>query len=264
MSNTMFVSSTMRDATREPTLILLPGWALGPAPLAPLVVALRCRLPEWRVECVAYPESTSHRPESWVARLDQALPQGTWLAGWSLGGMLAAALARWRGGQARGLITLGANASFVVRPDWPGAMAKETFTAFGDGLRLGPRRALTRFAQLTAQGGRDSRRLSRELLTALETTPLDQALAGLSILAELDLRDTLERLRMPQLHLFADNDLLIPAAARAAMAECLPVGGRTECLEGVGHAFPLERAEETAERMAAFIHASEATAERPT
>lgn len=235
------------------TLVLLPGWALGPSPLAPLVQALRQRLPEFDVECVAYPELTSHRPESWVAALDHALPQDAWLAGWSMGGMLATALADWRGRRARGLITLATNASFVARPGWPNGMAAETFGAFREGIHRTPGRTLSRFAQLSAQGGRDSRRLGRQLLTALEATPLDQSLAGLALLSQLDLRDTLGRLRIPQLHLFGDNDLLVPSSAREAIAAGLPAGGRTASIADAGHAFPLTQIDETAELMASFL-----------
>lgn len=238
-------------------LLLLPGWALGPAPLTPLAQALRQRLPEFDIECIAYPELTSHRPESWVAALDRDLPENAWLAGWSLGGMLATALADWRGRRARGLITLAANASFVARSRWPQAMAAKTFAAFRDDFQRAPVRTLTRFAQLSAQGGRDCRRIRRELLAALEATPRDHALAGLSLLSRLDLRDTLGRLRIPQLHLFGDNDMLVPAMARETIAERLPDDAHTDVLTGTGHAFPLERTQETADRMAAFLRQSD-------
>ncbi|KAA0015778.1 alpha/beta fold hydrolase [Salinicola corii] len=239
------------------TLLLLPGWALGSAPLEPLADALRRRLPPcYRVECIDYPALTSHRPESWVAALDHALPQDAWLAGWSLGGMLATSLAQWRGRRARGLITLGANASFVTRSGWTEAMTAESVGEFRRGLRASPARTFRRFAQLSAQGGRDTRLLGRELMTALEATPLDQALAGLGVLSALDLRDVSATLRIPQLHLFGDNDGLVPAAARHAIAARLPEGGRTASIADAGHAFPLERAEETAEFMATFILSS--------
>ncbi|WP_110641162.1 alpha/beta fold hydrolase [Salinicola sp. CPA57] len=235
------------------TVLLLPGWALGPAPLEPLADALRRRLPAYQVECVSYPALTSHRPESWVAALDHQLPQDAWLAGWSLGGMLAASLAQWRGRHAQGLITLGANASFVTRSGWPEAMTSAALADFQLGLRASPTQTFRRFAQLSAQGGRDARRLGRQLVAALEATPLDQALAGLGVLSALDLREVLGALTIPQLHLFGGSDALVPAAARHAIAERLPEGGRTALIEGAGHAFPVERPEETADLMAAFM-----------
>ncbi|NRB56245.1 MAG: alpha/beta fold hydrolase [Salinicola sp.] len=240
------------------TIVLLPGWALGSAPLAPLADALRRRLPPgYRVECIDYPALTSHRPESWVASLDQALPQDAWLAGWSLGGMLATSLAQWRGRRARGLIALAANASFVTRAGWPQAMTGEMLDDFQRGLRASPTRTFRRFARLSAQGGRDTRRLGRELLATLETTPLDQALAGLGVLSALDLRDVPATLKIPQLHLFGEDDALVPALARHAIAARLPEGGSTASIAEAGHAFPLERAEETAALMAAFILAAD-------
>ncbi|MDH4572876.1 alpha/beta fold hydrolase [Salinicola acroporae] len=136
------------------TIVLLPGWALGSAPLAPLAEALHRRLPAcYRVECIDYPGLTSHRPESWVAALDHALPQDAWLAGWSLGGMLATSLAQWRGRRARGLIALAANASFVTRSGWPQAMTGEALEDFRCGLRASPTRTFKRFSRLSAQGG---------------------------------------------------------------------------------------------------------------
>ncbi|MGM8850786.1 alpha/beta fold hydrolase [Salinicola halophyticus] len=234
-------------------LLLLPGWALGPAPLEPLADALRQRLPDYHVECVRYPALSSHRPESWVAALDHQLPQDAWLAGWSLGGMLATSLAQWRGRRARGLITLGANGSFVTRSGWPQAMTAESVGEFQRGLRASPTRTFRRFAELSAQGGRDTHRLGRQLMEALAAMPLDQALAGLGVLSALDLREVLGALKIPQLHLFGDSDALVPAAARQAIAERLPEAGRTALIEGAGHAFPVERPEETADLMATFM-----------
>ena len=242
----------------EQTLLLLPGWVLGPATLAPLADALRRRLPPcYRVEGINYPALTSHRPESWVAALDHELPQDAWLVGWSLGGMLATSLAQWRGHRARGLITLGANASFVARPGWPTALSGAALKDFQRGLQASPTRTLRRFAQLSAQGGQDTRRLGRDLVAALASTPLDHALAGLEVLSALDLRDVPGTLKIPQLHLFGDNDALVPAAARQAIAERLPEGGRTASIAHAGHAFPLEQAERTAALMADFLLSSD-------
>lgn len=238
-------------------LVLLPGWALGPGPMIPLAEALEARVPGLSVECPSYsdlcPGLTSHRVDSWTATLDRELPQDVWLAGWSLGGMLATALARWRGQRVPGLVTMGANASFVARPGWPAAMTSASFGDFQRGLRLSPIRTLERFAQLSAQGGQDTRRLGRTLLAALDATPLDQAVTGLALLAELDLRDTLEALAIPQLHLFGTNDALVPTAAHEAIAERLPDSGRTVVMADAGHAFPVARVEETADLIAAFM-----------
>ncbi|KFF50681.1 hypothetical protein GY26_00425 [Gammaproteobacteria bacterium MFB021] len=249
-------------------LVILPGWALGVAPLEPLADALRQGLPGWEITLLDYAALTCpeggrlacHDVDDWLAALERELPDGAWLCGWSLGGMLASALAARRCERTPGLVTLAANASFVARPGWPAAMAGETFAAFRLGFERAPARTLERFAQLVAQGGAPHRagsaRLARELAAACAETPRDQALAGLSLLETLDLRETLGQLSASQLHLFAADDALVPGGACQAVADCLPASGRAERIAAAGHAFPLERASEIAARLVAFITAN--------
>ena len=79
-------------------LILLPGWGLDSALLQPLAEALGDQL---RVEWCELPALTSAAVDDWLDELDARLPQDCWLAGWSLGGMLATALAARRGARCR-------------------------------------------------------------------------------------------------------------------------------------------------------------------
>ena len=134
---------------------------------------------------------------------------------------------------------------------------RAAFAAFRLGFERAPARTLERFAQLVAQGGEPHRagsaRLARELAAACAQTPRDQALAGLSLLETLALRETLGQLTAAQLHLFAADDALVPGGACQAVADCLPASGRAERIAAAGHAFPRERASETAARMVAFI-----------
>ncbi|MDH4572877.1 alpha/beta fold hydrolase [Salinicola acroporae] len=76
-------------------------------------------------------------------------------------------------------------------------------------------------------------------------------------MSALDLREVPATLKIPQLHLFGEDDALVPGAARHAIAARLPRGGRTASIAEAGHAFPLERADETAALMAAFILAAD-------
>ncbi|WP_353979058.1 alpha/beta fold hydrolase [Salinicola endophyticus] len=247
-------------------LVILPGWALGVTPLEPLANALRQDLPGWEITLLDYAALTSpeggrlacHDVDAWLAALDRELPDGAWLCGWSLGGMLATALAARRGQRTPGLTTFAANASFVARQGWPAAMAAETFAAFRQGFQRAPARTLERFAQLVAQQGKAPQRpagsrLARELCVACADTPQEQALAGLALLETLDLRETLGLLSAAQLHLFAADDALVPGGACEAVTDCLPAAGRAERIAAAGHAFPLERASEVAARLVAFI-----------
>jgi|GEM_PF-4711110 len=75
-------------------------------------------------------------------------PKECWLIGWSLGGMLAVALAHRYPEPVTGVITLGANACFSTQADWPNAMPRSTFEQFYKRFQRSPERALKRFAFL--------------------------------------------------------------------------------------------------------------------
>lgn len=230
----------------QPTLILLPGWGLGSAALEPLVLALNAQ--GICTELAHLPILHSSDPCLWLDELDARLPDGVWLGGWSLGGMLATALAARRGNRCPGLVTLATNACFVARPDWPDAMPVETFAKFRAGFAEDPNSTLRRFAMLCAQGGVDSRRVARQLQQNLPVNnSTSVGLAGLNVLAALHNGTALQTFAGPQRHFFAREDALVPVVAVAPYPlNC------TEVCEGC-HAFLLEQPEALAERIGSWI-----------
>ena len=230
------------------TLILLPGWGLDGAVLQPLAEALRGEL---QVQIAALPALTSAIASDWLDELDARLPDDCWLAGWSLGGMLAAALAARRGDRCRGLIGLASNARFVAREDWPSAMPADTYVTFYEGCAHNAGATLKRFAMLCAQGGTEARSLSR-LLQANLLASEPSLLAGLQVLATLDNRAALAAFAGPQLHLLAEQDALVPAAVCDDLLALLPAG-EVDVLEGCGHAFVLEQPQALAALLLDFI-----------
>lgn len=232
-------------------LILLPGWGLGPAALQPLVDALDVE-GDLSVELAELPALNSADPETWLDELDARLPGDCWLGGWSLGGMLASALAARRGSRCRGLLTLASNACFVAREGWPTAMAEETFAAFRTGCASDAAATLKRFAMLCAQGCADARALGRQLQQGLPAQSPEQLLAGLDVLAALDNRAALAGFAGPQLHLLAEADALVPTAAAEALLALLPAG-EVDLLEDSGHACVLEQPQALAGMLAEFV-----------
>lgn len=231
------------------TLTLLPGWGLDGALLQPLAKALGG---DMQVQVPALPRLSSAAAADWLDELDTRLPHDCWLAGWSLGGMLAAALAARRGERCRGLITLASNACFVASAVWPTAMPAQTHAAFHEGCQHNGSATLKRFAMLCAQGGADVRALSRQLQGHLVTGDEPALLAGLRLLASLDNRAALAAFSGPQLHLLAEQDALVPAAVASELLALLPAG-EVDVLEDCGHAFVLEQADALAALMLDFI-----------
>lgn len=230
-------------------LILLPGWGLGGAALQPLAEALGGEL---RVEVHELPALTTAAVDDWLDELDARLPEDCWLAGWSLGGMLASALAARRGARCRGLITLASNARFVSSDAWPQAMPADTYATFYEGCAHNAGATLKRFAMLCAQGGGDARGLARRLQQGLPAADGAQLLAGLEVLASLDNRAALAAFAGPQLHLLAEQDALVPAAAAEHLLALLPAG-EVDVLEDCAHAFVLEQPEALAALLLEFI-----------
>lgn len=235
-------------------LILLPGWAFGPAALEPLAEVLREREPRLQVDIAPLP--VLERPEAWLDELDARLPADSWLAGWSLGGMLATQLAARRDDACPGLITLCSNPCFRSRADWPTAMPAEVFDAFEAAFRLGPDDTLKRFGLLCSRSAFDPRTLARQLQVSLLDQPQAVFAAGLGLLAELDGRAALQRYVGPQLHLFAGGDALVPPAAAEALLAWLP-DVEVDVLANASHGLPLERAEDVATAMLAFMNEGE-------
>lgn len=231
------------------TLILLPGWGLDGAVLQPLAEALSGEL---QVQVAALPKLTNAAVQDWLDELDARLPHDCWLAGWSLGGMLASALAARRARRCRGLITLASNAGFVASDAWPQAMPAGIYAAFYQGCEANAGAALKRFSMLCAQGAADARGLSRQLHANLLTTDEASLRAGLRVLAALDNRTALSTFSGPQLHLLAEQDALVPVAAGESLLALLPTG-HVSVLKGCGHAFVFEQADTLAMLMLDFI-----------
>ncbi|MGA8136296.1 MAG: alpha/beta fold hydrolase [Pseudomonas gingeri] len=236
-------------------LILLPGWGLGISALEPLAAALRGLDEHLRVEIEPLPELASGDPEEWLDELDATLPDNAWLGGWSLGGMLASALAARRGERCCGLLTLASNPCFVVSDGWSGAMANDTFDLFLAGCRADPQTTLKRFSLLCAQGSADPRGQARLLLAGAPQTTPETLLNGLEVLAQLDTRQALQAFRGPQLHLFAGQDGLVPAEAASDLLALLP-DVEIGLIEQAGHAFLLDDPHGVAGAIQAFLHES--------
>lgn len=232
----------------RPSLILLPGWGLGNAPLQPLAAALADQA---QVAIEPLPAFEHADSERWLDALDERLPRGVWLGGWSLGGMLATLLAARRGADCPGLLTVASNARFTASEAWPAAMPAATFEAFREAYTLNPATTLKRFAMLCSQGAVDFRGLSRRLL---EQADGSDSLAGLDLLAALDTREALQQFSGPQLHLFAADDALVPGAAAVAIRALQSVADVRQ-IEGASHALVIEQVGEVSAAIARFMEA---------
>ncbi len=232
-------------------LVLLPGWGLGVRPLQILAQQLDAALPPLTVQIQPLPDVRGKSAEALITLLDQQLPKDCWLMGWSLGGMLATALAAYRQSACAGLISYASNPCFVARETWPAAMPVDTFTAFRQLCAEDLAAGLKRFVLLCSQGAAQPRALSRQLLATAEAGDSVCALAGLDLLAELDNRAAISAFAGPQLHLLAAADALLPASAAQRIRDLNPQA--VVELLGQSHASVAAEPQLLAKRIADFI-----------
>ena len=232
-------------------IVLLPGWGLGVVPLQGLAEALNNALPDFTVQIQSLPQMRGETVKEIITLLDQQIPNDCWLFGWSLGGMLATALAAQRQSKCAGVISYASNACFVARETWPTAMPVDTFAAFRELCRSDLPVGLKRFALLCSQGSAQPRALSRQLQEMALAAESSSALAGLDLLGELDNRQAISDFAGPQLHLLAQTDALLPTAAAEPLGALNPQA-MVELL-GHSHASVFAEPHGLAQRMVSFM-----------
>ena len=232
------------------TLVLLPGWGIDAQVMAPLAQRLSSH---FHVLILALPGLAQAAPDQWLDALEHQTPRDAWLVGWSLGGMLAGALAARRAAGCPGLITLASNACFTQRPGWPQAMPVQTFEAFYRQVEHEPELALVRFARLCAQGAKRSRELTRALPQG--GVEHAQALGGLRVLETLDNRAALTGFAGPQLHLLAEHDALVPVSVEAQLRALNP-SLQVQVLTAMCHAALVQQPDAVASAVASFVEAA--------
>lgn len=199
------------------TALDLPGYGhLGGGPLPVTVEATAERL-----------LGNAHSPALWV--------------GWSLGGMVALAVAAARPERVAALVLVCASAKFLAAADWPGGVQPSEISDFRVRLAKNPHATLLRFARLAAQGSTDARATHAVLLQCLHRAPppsLPCLLRGLDLLAGSDLRRAVARLRCPVALVRGERDAFVPPTAAGAMRALNPALVVT-AVAGGGHALPV-------------------------
>lgn len=233
-----------------PLLLLVHGWAMHGGIFAPLVEALAGSFRVLSVDLPGHGRSRASTLPLQVERLADALADllaahepapgaaPAWIVGWSLGGLIALALAARHPQRVRGLVMLAASPRFVAATDWPMGMDPAVFAAFGTELDRDFAGTLDRFLMLEAQGSSPLRETLRFLRDAVHERggPTPEALhAGLALLRSTDLRPLLPGLAVPSLWLAGRRDRLVGPEAMQAAAALAP-NSRLQVFEHAGHA----------------------------
>ena len=239
-------------------LVLLHGWSSSPEVWRPLAASLRGWANITLIDIADAQPVDGQFVAADLAALESAIlaraPQKAVYIGWSLGGQLAARLARSQPGRVSALITICSNPRFVADASWPG-MAPEKFAAFREHIVANPVSALRRFDVLQAMGADNVRSIERSLAAIRGKVEQENLLAGLALLETLDLRSSLLAISQPQLHLYSGSDAIVPDAVFGAVESLLGASASAQValLSGLSHAAPLTAADEVANVIDEFL-----------
>ncbi|ROQ21105.1 malonyl-CoA O-methyltransferase [Marinimicrobium koreense] len=245
-------------STSAEPLVLLHGWGFDSRSWEPLLPWLRQYSDVIALDLPGFgdsPAGADFSLDSVLNAIDQSLPAQATLVGWSLGGMLAVALAARRPERITRVITLASNLRFVADASWPEAMAPATNERFKRDFERAPVKGLKRFLGLVAHGDQREREV-RAALANLQPEPEQvrpQWGQALTLLSDLDNARAFEQLRQPGLHLYAEHDALVPLAA-AGQLPALNQRQRVSVVAGAGHAMHWSEPERVGEAVLHFLN----------
>lgn len=165
-----------------------------------------------------------------------APPQAVWM-GWSLGGMVAMRAASQFPERVSGLITVASTPKFVADAHWPLAMKAEVLEAFYTVLQEDAEGTLIRFLSLQCKGSttiKNDIRALKELVYFHGIPSRNALVGGLQILQQVDLRHDLQTIECPTLHVYGEQDHLVPVGVSEAITQLQP-NSQTAIIKGVAH-----------------------------
>ncbi|MGH1485124.1 MAG: alpha/beta fold hydrolase [Cellvibrionaceae bacterium] len=209
-----FISISSQPATIKRLsvpIVLIHGWGCDSKIWQPLLPFLS----EWVDVLTVDIRYSEVSVDVLAEHIVTALPERFILCGWSLGGMLATRIAADFSEKASGLICLSTNLSFVEKPSWPTALPSKTFEQFYTVFDKNANKGLKRFLLLESHGDQSSKQQLQWLQQLQDESDLDlqSLLLGLKLLAGIDNSRCLSKIACPGLHLFGQNDALVPLKA---------------------------------------------------
>lgn len=233
-------------------LILIHGWGMNGAVWQQAADQLS---QYFRVHVVDLPgfghSAASHAnslQEMAEAVLEHAPKQAIWL-GWSLGGLVASHIAIYHPQRVTGLITVASSPKFAAetklstetkvaaQKPWRGIQPL-VLSNFTEQLLDDFRLTIERFMALQAMGSpsarQDVKTIKQAVLSRPEPNPAS-LLAGLNMLADVDLRSELSAITAPVLRLYGRLDGLVPVKVATDMQTIMP-GSAMHIFQASSHA----------------------------
>jgi pimeloyl-[acyl-carrier protein] methyl ester esterase len=178
--------------------------------------------------------------DNWVEALAQHLPETPCvLAGWSLGGQLALALAQRFPERIAALALISTTPRFRKSNKWNFGCDAQVFTGFESAVASASPRLLNRFFTLMLHGDDLSRSdynaLVKQAVDRNNTVSAAGLSAGLDLLATLDLRPAMNDISLPTLVMHGEQDAIVSVDSGRWLADSIP-GSQFALFSACGHA----------------------------
>lgn len=239
-------------------LVLIHGWGMNGAVWQQLLNELKAQYRVHVVDLPGYGHSTKATGYTLTEMADVLLKnapdKAVWL-GWSLGGLVATQIALQAPERVSQLITVASSPKFAAEGRWRG-IKPQVLSDFSQQLVDDFQLTVERFMALQAMGSPTARKDVKRLKEAVFSRPLpepDALMAGLRILAEVDLRDSLSALTVPMLRMYGRLDGLVPAKVASDMDSYAPNSEKV-VFHGASHAPFLSDFEEFCGQLKCFIN----------
>lgn len=177
--------------------------------------------------------------------------------GWSLGGLVTLRLAEMYPERVAGLFQVATTPGFTQRTAWRTAVGIDVFEQFSALLMKDVNKTINRFMALQMLGVKSARELVQKLQQAIQCKglPAEQALhAGLNVLMQSDLRESVVALQRPTKWYLGEKDQLVPSDLATALHALNPAIDVT-VQAGAGHAPFVSHPDEFVDTLLGFIRA---------
>ncbi|MHC3123645.1 alpha/beta hydrolase family protein [Acinetobacter sp. GN11] len=231
-------------------ILLITGWGGGIEPLQSLKLHLQQKGCDVQLINIFDVLTGSFQKQlDLVAEVDVVM-------GWSLGGQLATHLVDSfynSTGLTKTLITLASNPCFVANNTWQTAMPADVFNQFKASFLQNQQATLKRFYYLITQGSAQAKKDWLNMQNISNPPPYELLLQGLEMLEHLNLVDNLKNYSGPQLHLFAEQDGVIPCKIIENFKDIATKNMSYKLLTNATHTFPYLQVERTIEEICQFL-----------
>jgi pimeloyl-[acyl-carrier protein] methyl ester esterase len=231
--------------------VFLPGWGLGSGPLNSTVNRKKGQI----FELPGYGQAPLISDfDAAIDDIAARLQAGTTLAGWSLGAMLALAVAARHPDKVGKLILVAGTASFIQRDGWPQAMPPSVLADFAAGIAADAKTMLPRFVGGFNRGDARAKAVTLELLKLAEPHAASETLTtGLNWLRDVDLRKLAPQIKAPTFLIHGAADPLMPLGAAQALAALIP-GAKLVVFDDCAHAPFISRPDDFAAAVQQFVN----------